>query len=379
MQPGTRIVCVREVQKSLKESVKRLLEDKIEAMGVGHLFDIQSTQINTPGKGVILFQGMQDHTAESIKSLEGFDVAYVEEAQTLSERSLEMLRPTIRKDGSEIWFSWNPRTRRDPVDALLRGPKLPANAAVVRANYADNPFFPSVLDDERKYDRENIPERYGHIWLGEYEPVGIGAYYANELIAAREQKRITRVPYQASFPVDTFWDIGVSDNTAIWLVQYAGKEVHLVDCITNHGEAPAYYVDEIRKRVRQNGCTTGDAIIPHDAFARQSAIGASYAEVLHTLGMETKRAPNELVMTGINAVRQMFGRCWFDEERCADGIEALGNYRKEWDDNKRTWKGQPLHDWSSHFSDAFRYGAITKIGPKKERPKGSLAPKIAMV
>jgi phage terminase large subunit len=378
-QPGARGVCIREVQKTLRESAKRLIEDKIQSLGVGSMFDVQREQINTPGGGTIIFQGMQDHTAESIKSLEGFDYAWVEEAQTLSDRSLELLRPTIRKEGSELWFSWNPRTKRDPVDALLRGGKLPSSAAVVRANYADNPFFPKVLDEERQFDKDNIPERYGHIWLGEYEPVGLGAYYANEIIAAREQKRITNVPYQSNFTVDTWWDIGVSDDTSIWLVQYAGKEIHLVDFITDHGEAPAYYVDEIRKRVRQNGCSMGEAILPHDAYARQSATGSSYADVLHTLGVDTRRAPNELVMTGINAARQIFGRCWFDEGRCELGLEALGNYRKEWDDDKRTWKGKPLHDWASHPADAFRYGAITKTAPRNKTQPKNLSPKIAIV
>lgn len=174
---GRRIVCVREVQKSLKESVKRLIEDKIGAMGVVGQFDIRNDHIVTPGGGVILFQGMQDHTAESIKSLEGFDVAYVEEAQTLSARSLEMLRPTIRKDGSELWFSWNPRNAEDPVDKFLRGLNPPKSAAVVQANWRDNPFFPSVLAEERDHDRTANPDRYGHIWEGDYEPAAAGAIW----------------------------------------------------------------------------------------------------------------------------------------------------------------------------------------------------------
>lgn len=176
-QTGTRIVCVREVQKSLKESVKRLVEDKIEALGVGPRFDVQHDSIITPGRGIILFQGMQDHTAESIKSLEGFDIGYVEEAQTMTARSLEMLRPTIRKEHSELWFSWNPRHASDPVDQLLRGPTIPPGAAVVRANYMDNPFFPSVLEEERAFDEQHRPDRYPHIWLGEYEPAAVGAIW----------------------------------------------------------------------------------------------------------------------------------------------------------------------------------------------------------
>ncbi len=176
--PGTRIVCVREVQRSLKESVKRLVEDKID-----HLTD----SIVAPGGGVILFQGMQDHTAESIKSLEGFDVAYVEEAQTMTSRSLEFLRPTIRKDataerpGSELWFSWNPRHSTDPVDELLRSENPPANSGVVQSLWRDNPFFPDVLEEERLYDLRNKPDRYAHIWEGEYEPAALGALWNREI------------------------------------------------------------------------------------------------------------------------------------------------------------------------------------------------------
>jgi phage terminase large subunit-like protein len=180
--PGTRIVCVREVQKSLRESVKLLMEDKIEALGVGSMFKVLHDRIETPGNGLLLFQGMADHTKESIKSLEGMDVAYVEEAQTMTQGSLEMLRPTIRKvydDGthSEIWFSWNPRSASDPVDAFLRGENPPENAAVVSVNYRDNPFFPAVLEEERKYDEVHARERYAHIWDGAYEPTAIGAIW----------------------------------------------------------------------------------------------------------------------------------------------------------------------------------------------------------
>lgn len=176
-RPGSRGVCIREVQKTLKESAKLLIEDKIKAFGVGTAFQVTDKEIRTPGGGLVLFQGMQDHTAESIKSLEGFDWAWVEEAQTLSERSLEMLRPTIRAPGSEIWFSWNPRNAKDPVDAFFRGPTPPPNAAIVKANYYDNPWFPSELEDERAHDERTKRDRYGHIWLGDYEPAAAGAIW----------------------------------------------------------------------------------------------------------------------------------------------------------------------------------------------------------
>lgn len=168
MVPGTSWACVRETQKSLKFSAKRLLEARIEHHGLGHLFTVQESQIKTPGNGVIVFEGLQNHTADSIKSLEDFDGAWVEEAQKLSQKSLDILRPTIRKPGSELWFSWNPENESDPVDQLLRGPDVPPDAIVVRANYSDNPWFPDVLQAEMEYDRGRDPDKYSHIWLGQY-------------------------------------------------------------------------------------------------------------------------------------------------------------------------------------------------------------------
>jgi phage terminase large subunit len=166
---GTRAVCVREYQVSLEQSVKRLLDDKITRYDLGGEFRVLNTHIETPGDGIIIFQGMQSHTAESIKSLEGYDVAWVEEAQNLSQRSLDLLRPTIREEGSELWFSWNPRHATDPVDKLLRSTPAPPDAIVIKSNYRDNPFFPDVLRKEMEWDRARDPEKYAHIWLGEYE------------------------------------------------------------------------------------------------------------------------------------------------------------------------------------------------------------------
>jgi phage terminase large subunit len=165
----TDAVCIREVQRSLQQSVKKLLEDKINKLGVGHLFDIQQTVIRCPWGGIIIFQGMQNHTAESIKSLEGFDIAWVEEAQTLSQRSLDLLRPTIRKPGSELWFTWNPRYETDPVDVLLRGATPPPGSIVVEANYRDNPWLPAEMEMEAAYDRDRDPDKFAHIWLGQYQ------------------------------------------------------------------------------------------------------------------------------------------------------------------------------------------------------------------
>lgn len=169
MDPDTASVCIREVQKTLNQSVKRLLEAKIESMGVGSYFDVQDALIKSRhGKGLIIFQGMQNHTADSIKSLEGFDRAWVEEAQTLSQRSLDLLRPTIRKPGSELWFTWNPNSPEDPIDQLLCSETPPPGSLVVTVNYLDNPWLPSEMLVEAEYDRKRDPEKYRHVWEGAY-------------------------------------------------------------------------------------------------------------------------------------------------------------------------------------------------------------------
>ena len=179
-KPGYRLVCIREVQKSLAQSAKRTIEAKIEAMGVGSKFEIQKAEIKTPGNGLIIFQGMQNHTAESIKSLEGYDAAWIEEAQTLSEKSLRILRPTMRKPHSEIWASWNPRSPEDPVDDFFRGNskrskesgrwKLPPGGVVVETNWNDNPwFYDTEMLADLEYDRERDQEMFAHVWGGEYE------------------------------------------------------------------------------------------------------------------------------------------------------------------------------------------------------------------
>ncbi len=168
IQRKTDSVCVRENQKSLQQSVKKLLESKIQKLNVGIYFEVQDKRILARNGGLIIFEGMQNHTAESIKSLEGFDIAWVEEAQSMSQKSLDMLRPTIRKPKSELWFTWNPRYETDPVDVLLRGKNPPPDSIAIKANYMDNPWFPDVLQKEMEYDRQRDPDKYAHVWLGEY-------------------------------------------------------------------------------------------------------------------------------------------------------------------------------------------------------------------
>ena len=197
MEPGFRGAAIREIQKSTKLSVKQLIEDKIRKLGVSSRFEIRETEIRTPGDGLIIFQGMQDHTADSIKSLEGFDVAWCEEAQSLSDRSVKILRPTFRKPGSELWFSWNPENPEAPVDKLLRGEEHDDGwQVVVEANWRDNPWFGEEMEKERQRDLARDPDTYGWIWEGEYLVISDAQIFRN---------RVSVEPFETPVEVDRFF------------------------------------------------------------------------------------------------------------------------------------------------------------------------------
>lgn len=177
--PGARIVCIREVQNSLEQSVKRLIEDKIREFGVEDQFRILTKHVEAPGGGIIIFKGMQSYNADNIKSLESYDVGWVEEAQSLSTNSLSLLRPTLRKSNSELWFSWNPREKTDPVDALFRGEEPPPDAVSVQTSYRDNPYLPEVMLREIEYDQRRDKDRYAHVWLGKYRHLSEARVFKN--------------------------------------------------------------------------------------------------------------------------------------------------------------------------------------------------------
>lgn len=357
--PGFRSVCIREVQKSLKDSAKRLIEDKIRTLGVGPHFDVQNDKIISRGGGVILFQGMQDHTAETIKSLEGFNRAWAEEAQTLSERSLAMLRPTIRAQDSEIWASWNPRRKADAIDNFLRG-KAPEGSIVVQANWRDNPWFPAVLEDERQLDLKLYPERYDHIWEGDYAKAFEGAYFVKGLSEAKAEDRIGRVGRDPLLPIRAFFDIGGSgakaDAMAIWIVQWVGQEIRVLDYIEGVGQVLAYYVNELRRRKYAEAL----CYLPHDGANSNAITGKTYGQHLHEAGFEVEIIPNQgagAASMRIEAVRRILSYCWFNEATTEGGREALGFYHERRDDARNIGLG-PDHDWSSHCADAFGLMAI---------------------
>ena len=371
--PGTRAVCIREIQNTLKESSKRLIEDKLAAFGLGsaHGFGVYKELISTPGDGIISFSGMQDHTAESIKSLEGYRVAWVEEAQSLSSRSLQLLRPTIRTEDSELWFSWNPRRKTDAVDQLLRGPALPTGASVVRANWADNPRFPAVLEQERQDCLRVTPEQYGHIWEGEYATVLEGAYYAASLNKARQEGRIGRVPADPLMTLRAFVDIGGTgaraDSFVIWIAQFIGKEIRVLDYYEAVGQPLATHLNWMRER----GYTPDRAQfwLPHDGAQQDKVYAVSYESALRQAGYRVDVVLNQgrgAAKARIEAGRRLFGSMWFDRERTQPGLDALGWYHEKKDEARNIGLG-PEHDWASHGADAFGLMCVAYEEPKAKR------------
>lgn len=367
-EKGMLAVCIREVQKTLAQSSKRLIENKIETLGVGHKFRVFNDKIETPGDGVIIFQGMQDHTAESIKSLEGFQRAWLEEAQSISTRSLSLLRPTIRAAGSEIWASWNPRRKTDAIDDFLRQ-KRPHNAVVVQANWRDNPWFPAELEAERKLDLSLYPDRYEHIWEGDYAKALEGAYFARQLAEAKAEGRIGHVARDPLLPVQAIWDIGGSSATAdamaIWIVQLIGQKILVLDYIEGVGQVLAYYVNELRSR----GWGGALCILPHDGVNENNITGKRYEDHVREAGFEVRVVKNQgkgAAMMRIEAARRLFPRVWFNEATTEAGRDALGYYHEKKDEARNIGLG-PEHDWSSHGADAFGLMAVAYEEPSEQR------------
>lgn len=365
-EPGLRAVCIRELQKTLAQSSKRQIEQKIAALGVGSDFKIHEEKIITPGDGLIIFQGMQDHTAESIKSLEGFKIAWIEEAQSLSQRSLTLLRPTIRAEGSEIWASWNPRRKTDAIDEFLRQ-KKPASAIVVEANWRDNPWFPDELKAERRLDLKLYPERYAHIWEGDYARAFDGAYFAKGLSEARAEGRIGKVAADPLLPLRAVFDLGGSgasaDAMAIWIVQWVGQEIRVLDYIEGVGQVLAHYTRELRRR----GYRDALCVLPHDGINENSITGKRYADHLRDAGFAVEVVGNQgkgAAAMRIEAVRRVLPRCWFNEATTEGGRDALGYYHERRDDQRNIGLG-PEHDWSSHAADAFGLMAIAYEEPAR--------------
>lgn len=363
-QAPMRILCCREIQKSIKDSVKRLVEDKIKEAGLEYFFTFTDSEIRGKNGTLFLFAGLKTNP-DSVKSMEGIDIAWVEEANRVSLRSLQLLIPTIRKEGSEIWFCWNPEYEDDPVDMMFRGANPPPNSIIREVNYLSNPFFPSVLLQELEHDRLTNDDKYHHIWMGGYERSSEGSYYAKIIEKLRGEGKITKVPYTSGMLVHTVWDLGISDAMSIWFVQQVGSAVHIIDYYEAQGEGFSH----IKNVLTDKGYQYGRHYAPHDIEVRELSDGKSRRDKASAMGIDFTVVANIPVMDGIDAARDFLSKCYFDEEKCREGLKALRHYQKEYDDKRQTFKKHPLHDWSSHAADAFRYMAVAWPSSDFEKPK----------
>jgi len=362
---GLRSVCIREVQKDLAQSSKLLLETKLSEHRLGEAdgFKIYRDVIRTPGDGLIIFKGMNDYTADSIKSLEGFKRGWWEEAQGGTAHSISLYRPTMRASGSQMWWSYNPRRRIDPVDIMFRGEERPTGAAIVKANWRDNPWFTAELEQERLDCLRMSPDQYEHIWEGDYVSVAEGAYFARDLTQARSDKRIGRVAFDPLMTIRLFFDIGGTgaraDAVAIWPAQFIGKEVRTRDYYEAVGQPLATHIAWLRSK----GYTPDKAQIwlPHDGATNDKVFDVSYESALRAAGYTVTVVPNQgkgAAAARIEAARRLFPSVWFDEDSTVGGREALGWYHEKKDDARNIGLG-PEHDWASHGADAFGLMAVS--------------------
>ena len=270
------------------------------------------------------------------------------------------MRPTIRAENSEIWFSWNPRRKTDAVDEFLRGDAALDNSIVVQANWKDNNWFPSVLNDERELDLKRYPDRYGHIWEGEYATAFEGAYFAEVLAQAKTQNRITQVPADPVLPVRLFFDIGgagaKADACSVWAIQFVDQIIKVLSYHEFQGQTIGYIANDLRA----NGYQQAQIVLPHDGLNTNNLTGKTYAAHWMDAGWEVFTVKNQgtgAAMQRVEAVRRVFPRCWFNEATTEGGREALGFYHEKRDEDRDFGMG-PEHDWSSHGADAFGLMAV---------------------
>lgn len=343
-----RILCARELQSSIQDSVHKLLSDIIHEHELDFFKIYQNTIIGKNGSEFI-FKGLK-HNVTEIKSMANIDYCFIEEAEKVSQNSWEILVPTIRKEGSEILISFNPKHPTDPtyVNFVTNADD---SMIVKKVSWRDNPYFPETLNQERLRMQKNDPIAYKHIWEGEFDERHFGGIYANYVEDARKDGRICPVPYKDGVPVITAWDLGKSDATAIWFAQRVGFQTRIIDYYTNNQEDLAHYA----KVIRDKGYEYESHYLPHDAGQERLGMGGSISSQLRLLGVPNKILKIGSVAARIEQGRDLLKTCYIDDVKCKDGIHALMNYQYEWDDARGKFKSKPLHDWASDPADAFGY------------------------
>ncbi len=372
-----RVLCARELQNSIGESVHQILCDQIKNLGLEALYTVQAARIIGSNGTYFVFEGIKNNVTK-IKSYEGIDYCWVEEANKVSKASWSNLIPTIRKAGSEIIISFNPELETDYTyvrfvkelkKEAISTKKFPSGAeqaegpdsVSVWMNYHDNPWFPEELRSEMERDRRNDYDHYLNIWEGHCLQTLEGAVYAKELRRATEQGRICTVPWDRSIGVQTFWDLGRADNTAIWFAQRVAMQWRVLAYYEDNGEDITYFLKELQNRPYYYDMHH----LPHDGKAKRLGSKLSIEEVLRKAYPGKVRIVPKLSPTdGINAARMVMSQCWFDETECEDGLKALRHYRYAVINGQLS--KDPVHDWASDGADAFRYMAVALKSPSRE-------------
>lgn len=346
-EKNLRVLCAREFQNSIKDSVHKLLADQIRSLDMGMTYEVQQASIrNRVNGGEFAFIGLR-HNAENVRSYEAVDRCWVEEAKNVSKTSWETLTPTIRKDDSEIWVSFNPELDSDETYRRFVT-KPPPNAVVRKINWQDNPWFPKVLREEMEHLKSTDQDAYLNVWEGHCRVTLDGAIYAQEIRAATTEGRITRVAYNEALPVHTFWDLGWADCTSVWFAQRVGFDYMLIDFYQNQFQKLGHYLKVLQDR----GYIYGKDYLPHDAD-HESVAAESIAKTMRGMGRDVVVVPRVLdKKLGLKATREIFPRCYFDETKCADGLQSLRRYRYNKNEYGQ-YSQNPEHDENSHGADAF--------------------------
>lgn len=366
-QRPIRVLCAREFQTSIRDSVHKLLSDQIQSLGLLGFYEITQASIRGRNGSEFAFVGLRNNVA-NIKSYEGVDICWVEEAQTVSRMSWNVLIPTIRKQASEIWISFNPELESDETyQRFVVNP--PPEAVVQKINWSDNPWFPETLRLEKDALKERDLQAYNQVWEGICRQSVDGAVFAHEMQQAEMEGRITRVPYQAVKPVHAVFDLGWADNTAIWFLQFVGMETRLIRYMENSQKPISWYLAQMQSF----GYVYDTIWLPHDAENKTlAANGRSIEEIVRASGLKTQVLPRIPVTDSINAARTMFPSCWFDRENTDLGLQCLKHYRYDVDPESGQFSRMPQHDRYSHGADAFRYIAMVVKEPVKRRPQSRI-------
>ena len=363
-----RILCAREYMTSMRDSVHKLLCDQIQALGLMGFYEITQASIRGANGTEFSFVGLKNNIA-NVKSYEGVDVCWVEEAHSVSRLSWNVLIPTIRKEKSEIWISFNPELETDETyQRFVIHP--PADCISIKINWSDNPWFPDTLRLEKDGLKDRDLEAYNQVWEGLCRKSVDGAIFGRELQQAELDGRLTRVPYDATKPVHAIFDLGWADSTSIWFLQFVGMETRLIRYIEDSQKTMSHYL----ATMQTYGYVYDTIWLPHDAQNKTlAAAGRTIEDIVRAAGYKTQILPKVPVLDSINAARTIFPSCYFDREHAADGINCLRHYRYEVDPETKQFSRTPLHDHYSHGADAFRYIGLMIKEPEKRKPKAQVA------